>query len=187
MFSPTFINSPFTRASGSPAPAEALTPSLSLKRQPGITDLQRQLGERAQNGEASSAIFLPAPGMHYDAYAFDYHTGMAKQMNLTSAPADAKVKGTIVINVSGHSSEADKFAKSNTYSVEVRLPDGKTLSMRGIPRNNPSKAEYATLIDVEFPYQKGVTTLVAWPDGSAGGGGYTEGRRYQIHSPISPS
>jgi hypothetical protein len=180
------INSPFTRATGTTAPAGALTPSGSIQRQPGINQLRNELGERAKNGEASSAIFLPTPSIRYDAYAFDYHTGMSKQMNLTKEPADGKVKGTIVINVSGHSNEAERFAKSNTYSVEVRLPDGKTLNMRGIPRNDPSKAEYATLIDIEFPYQKGVTTLVAWPDGSAGGGGYIEGRRYQIHSPDQP-
>lgn len=179
---PVRNDSPFARASGA-ITASALTPTAPVRRQPQVADIQRDLAERAQNGEASSTMFLPAPNIQYDAYAFDYHTGMSKQMNLKAAPPDGVVRGTIVINVSGHSSEADKFAKSNTYTVQVTLPDGKTLMQRGIPRNNPSKAEYATVIDIEFPYQKGTTTLVAWPDGSAGGGGYIEGRRYQIHSP----
>lgn len=183
------INNPFARTDANSVAAQRageLSPSGRIARQPIAAQLARELGERARNGEASSAVFLPSPGINYDAYAFDYHTGMSKQMNLLSAPADGKMRGTIVINVSGHSGEADKFAKTNTYTVQVTLPDGKTLNMRGIPRNDPSKTEYATLIDIEFPYMKGVTKLVAWPDGSAGGGGYIEGRRYEIHSPEQP-
>ena len=121
--------------------------------------------------------------MRFEAYAFSYHTGKAKEMNLSQKPADGMVRGTIVINVSGHdgAERAAQYAKSNSYNVCITMPDGKQIRMNNIPRNNPGSAEYATKIPIEFPWQEGVARIEAWPTGSAGVGGYIEGRRYSVH------
>jgi hypothetical protein len=141
------------------------------------------LASRAQRGGASSTTFLPENGMKYDAFAFSYHTGLAKQMNIPNRPADGMVRGTIVINVSGHdgAERAKDFAKTNSYNVCITLPDGKQIRMNNIPRNNPNSEEYATKIPIEFPFTDGKVTVEAWPTGSAGVFGYIEGRRYEVH------
>jgi hypothetical protein len=141
-----------------------------------------QLGGNAQMGGASQSVFLPASGADVDRFSFNYGTGQPKQMNFNKPPKDGVVRGTMVVSVSGHDGRQDQYAKSNTYSVRVTLPNGKTITQNRIPRNDPSKAEYATAIPLEFPYMAGKTIIEAWPDGSAGPGGYIEGRKYIMHS-----
>jgi hypothetical protein len=41
--------------------------------------------------------------VQFEAYAFAYHTGLSKEMNIPRAP-NAPIRGTVVINISGHSS-----------------------------------------------------------------------------------
>jgi hypothetical protein len=148
-----------------------------------VSSTVADLASRAKRGGASSTTFLPAAGVKFDAYAFSYHTGKAKEMNLPQKPADGMVRGTIVINVSGHdgAERAKEFAKTNSYNVCITMPDGKQIRMNNIPRNNPNDTEYATKIPIEFPYTEGTVRVEAWPTGSAGVGGYVEGRRYNIH------
>lgn len=176
------------RAAGA-QPANRLQPTAPIQRSPQVRAVLADLAQRCKNGGASSMMFLPARDVPAQAWAFAYHTGKAKEMNLKAAPADGMVKGTIVINPSGHDSTPgalERFAKTNTYNVRVQLPNGETLTWNNVPRNDPSKAEYATAIDVAFPYMKGVTVVEAWPGGSAGVGGYLEGRRYHVHSADQP-
>lgn len=59
------------------------------------------LAKRAQDGGASSIMFLPQKGVKFDAYAFAYHTGLAKELNIPKPPQGA-LRGTVVINISGH-------------------------------------------------------------------------------------
>ncbi|MBI1945740.1 MAG: hypothetical protein HYS27_08590 [Deltaproteobacteria bacterium] len=148
-----------------------------------VSSTLADLASRAKRGGASSTTFLPGQGVRFEAYAFSYHTGKAKEMNLSQKPADGMVRGTIVINVSGHdgAERAAQYAKSNSYNVCITMPDGKQIRMNNIPRNNPGSAEYATKIPIEFPWQEGVARIEAWPTGSAGVGGYVEGRRYSVH------
>lgn len=142
----------------------------------------------ARRGVASTVTFLPSKGTKFKSWYFGYKTGEPRRMNILEPPADGIVRGTIVINPSGHTGQAEEFARSNTYTVEIKLPNGERLQREGVPRNvvlqglPPSTAEYATAIDVEFPYRSGVTELSAGPDGSAMTGGYVEGRLYLIHS-----
>lgn len=159
------------------------TSALSFPENPAVASTVRDLASRARRGGASSTSFLPAKGVQFDAYAFSYHTGKAKEMNLKGKPADGMVRGTIVINVSGHdgAGPAEQYAKTNTYNVCITMPDGKQIRMNNIPRNNPSSAEYATKIPIEFPWTEGTVRIEAWPSGSAGVGGYVEGRRYNVH------
>lgn len=163
--------------------------SLNFPEHSAVASTVRDLASRARRGGASSTMFLPAKGVQYDAYAFSYHTNKGKEMNLKNKPADGMVRGTIVINVSGHdgAQAAEKYAKSNTYNVCITEldskgnPTGKQIRMNNIPRNNPNSAEYATKIPIEFPWKEGSVRIEAWPTGSAGVYGYVEGRQYNIH------
>jgi hypothetical protein len=74
------------------------------------------------------------------------------------------------------------FAATNTYQVALRLPDGRTLDMKDVPRNQPGRIEWATRIPVEIPANvRGEVTLECWPTGSMKAGGYVEQRQYRIH------
>lgn len=261
---------------------QRLSPTGPFEENPKVSRTVAELAKRAKEGGASSIMFLPEKAVRYEAYAFAYHTGLAKEMNIAKAP-NGPLRGTVVINISGHASggindrvvgwaerEAAKvgvrigdsvaafdalraaankaaqelssdyartkqsvtidlsgvpggagksvtlkretfdkmqkanlqsdddelatlahygnealrkqFAATNTYNVRIRTPDGKTTEMRGIPRNDPSKLEFATRIPVEIPAgTKGEVILEAWPTGSAEVAGYVEARRYKIH------
>ncbi|MBI1944571.1 MAG: hypothetical protein HYS27_02685 [Deltaproteobacteria bacterium] len=240
-------------------------------------EVQRALAyleRRAGKGGASSMLFLPARGTAFQAWAFAYDTGLAKEMNITRATGDV-LRGTLVINISGHASgglservlgwvereltrqgvrigdDAKRFlalrsacdeavrahqaqgghggalevrfegktialprqlvdqmrrasiesgdaalfelaelgndalrkvyGSENTYHVRVRTPDGKVTDLDEVPRNQPSKVEYATRMPVELPLLPGETVIEAWPTNSAGVAGYVEARRYRIH------
>lgn len=256
---------------------QRLQPTGPFEENPRVARTLAELAKRANNGGASSIMFLPSKNVAFTAFAFAYHTGLAKEMNIPKAPP-GPLRGTVVINISGHASggindrvigwaerEAAKigvrigddvakwnaltaaaggaarelqsdyqrtkqsvaidlsaiapgkrvtlsraqlerlqkatpdgddwelaqmgndalrkqFAATNTYNVRIRTPDGKTTELRNIPRNDPSKIEFATRIPVEIPSGvKGEVVLEAWPTGSAEVAGYVEARRYKIH------
>jgi hypothetical protein len=74
------------------------------------------------------------------------------------------------------------FAATNTYQVSLRLPDGRTIEQKDIPRNQPGRIEWATRIPVEIPANvRGEVTLSCWPQGSMKSDGYVEQRQYRIH------
>jgi hypothetical protein len=165
-------------------PGQPLSPTQTLQRHPRVGNVVQKMAQSSRSGGASSTRFLAAKGTSAESWAFSYHTGQGKRLNIQAAPKDGVVRGTVVINASGHAGgdTGKQFAKTNTYSVRITLPDGEILERNHIPRNNPTSEEYATAIDIEFPYRSGVSTLEAWPDGSARTGGYVEGRKYSIHS-----
>jgi hypothetical protein len=167
--------------------------SAPVVRNSEVNWLQAHYASMARRGYAAQAQFLPGNGLEFESWSHAYETGVPRHMNVTDPPRDGVIRGTLVVNVSGHSGEADAFAKSNTYSVRIELPDGTVLERSGIPRNVvgqpglPSDTpEYATTIDVEYPYMRGITKVSAWPDGSGGTGGYIEGRLYLVHSHDQP-
>lgn len=82
----------------------------------------------------------------------------------------------------GHRALRKFYAASNTYQVALRLPDGRTLEYKDVPRNQPGRIEWATRINVEIPANvRGEVTLECWPTGSMKAGGYVEQRQYKIH------
>jgi hypothetical protein len=190
-------SAPPAAALSSSAPVAAKTDptvlSGKLTRNDRVQEFKDQLETSClDEGLASTAVFLPGNGQKYDAWSFSYHTGHVKEMNLLKVPKDGIMRGTIVINVSCHTDQGEQFAKTNTYSVRIELPDGTVLTRSGIPRNvvsDRSKAsdtpEYVTVFDFEYPYQSGVTVVSAWPDGTSAGG-YVEGRIYDVHSVDKP-
>lgn len=164
-----------------------------LVRNSEVDGVQANYASMSRRGYAAQAQFLPGNDLKFESWSHAYKTGVPRHMNVLEAPRDGMIRGTLVVNVSGHSGEAHAFAKSNTYSVRIELPDGTVLERSGIPRNVVGKPglpndtpEYATTIDIEYPYRKGVTSVSAWPDGSGGTGGYIEGRLYLVHSHDQP-
>lgn len=161
----------------------------NLVRNSEVAGVHANYASMSRRGYAAQAQFLPGNDLKFESWSHAYKTGIPRHMNVLAPPADGVIRGTLVVNVSGHSGEADAFARSNTYSVRIELPDGTVLERSGIPRNVVGKPglpsdtpEYASIIDIEYPYRRGVTTVSAWPDGSGGAGGYIEGRVYKVHS-----
>lgn len=80
---------------------QRLQPAGTFDEHPAVRSAMVDLARRAQQGGASSIMFLPQRGVGFEAWAFGYHTGMAKEMNITRASGSV-LRGTIVINISGH-------------------------------------------------------------------------------------
>lgn len=80
---------------------QRLKPAVAFPEHPEVGEIVEELRARAERGGASSIMFLPAAGVPFEAFAFGYHTGLAKEMNL-KAGAGSLLHGTLVINVSGH-------------------------------------------------------------------------------------
>ncbi len=81
--------------------AQRLQPAGALHEHPQVKRALTDLARRSQQGGASSMMFLPQRGVGFEAWAFAFHTGMAKEMNITRASGKV-LRGTIAINVSGH-------------------------------------------------------------------------------------
>jgi len=92
--------------------AASLSPTGALRENEALKSTLKGLKEAAQNGGASSTMFLPAAGMRYDAYAFSYHTNLAKEMNIKGVKEGQPIRGHIAINISGHATggRADQIA-----------------------------------------------------------------------------
>jgi len=74
------------------------------------------------------------------------------------------------------------YAATNTYQVTLRLPDGRVVEHKDVPRNQPGRIEWATRIPVELPANlRGEVTLECYPSGSMKAGGYIEQRQYKLH------
>ena len=85
------------------------------------------LAKRANEGGASSIMFLPQKGVKFEAFAFAYHTGLAKELNIPKAPS-GPLRGTVVINISGHATGgiADKvtgWAERQLGREGIRIGD----------------------------------------------------------------
>lgn len=107
-------------------------------------------------------------------------------------PAEArKLIGELMTDV-GHEAMGEKFAKENIYNVSIRLPDGKTIKKRfDTDGNDPPQAGRKSTsntatnsgdIEIDISAYAGKDIVVqAWPDGSAGVGGYKEAREIILH------
>lgn len=114
------------RKVGSPSIQRA-QPTAAFEEHPQVAATQLDLAQRAQLGGASSIMFLPQSGVAFEAFAFAYHTGLAKEMNLTGASGKL-LRGTIVINVSGHTAGGPRerllgFAERELANQGITLGD----------------------------------------------------------------
>ncbi|MDP2344123.1 MAG: hypothetical protein Q8O67_24410 [Deltaproteobacteria bacterium] len=81
--------------------ASSLSPSKPIKENAELKGVLKDLKQAALDGGASATMFLPSPGIKYEAWSFSYHTGLSKEMNL-NVKEGTKVQGHIAINISGH-------------------------------------------------------------------------------------
>lgn len=156
-----------------------------FKRNPDAAKVLASMAQSSKDGFASSTRILAA-NAKIDAYSFNYHTGSPKQANLVKPPKDGVLELTVIMNVSGHDKAdpgaKDRYAETNRYCIRVTYPDGSSQEMRGIDRLNKNGREYATAQDICIDVKKpGTYAIEGWPEGSAGVGGYVEGRRYLLH------
>lgn len=116
---------------------------------------------------------------------YGYGTHKPMTMSLNKEIPDGRLDLTVCLNVSGHDlkelpnkQEAlEKRAKDNRYVIQVTHPDGKVERMTGIE----AKGALSTAQDISIQnMKKGLTVVEAWPEHSAGVGGYVEGRRLEI-------
>ncbi len=119
-----------------------------------------------------------------------YGTHKPMTLNLKKALPDDRLDLTVCLNVSGHDfkDHNDKplpdakqrlaeRARDNKYVIQVTRPDGTVEKMTGIAANGA----LSTAQDISLRGMKpGKTIVEAWPEGSAGVGGYIEGRRLEI-------
>ncbi|MGQ0504271.1 MAG: hypothetical protein ACT4TC_03050 [Myxococcaceae bacterium] len=167
-----------TAASTSP-----LAPSANFKRSPLV---RQTLVDQKNDTQAGSAAYgiVHAGNAKLDKYVFNYETGLCKQANLVTPPANGVLDLTVCMNVSGHSGQADQFANdpNQTFNIQVTFPDGTRQTLSNIPRPQATGAVYSMAKDISFPVtQKGTYTIDTWPTGSGGPGGYIEGREYKLH------
>lgn len=111
--------------------------------------------------------------------------------NHPSADEARKLLGELMKDL-GHEVMGMKFARENIYNVSIRLPDGTTVRKRfDSEGNDPPKpgrkdtahtASNSGEIEIDISAFAGKDIVVqAWPDGSAGVGGYREAREIILH------
>jgi hypothetical protein len=119
-----------------------------------------------------------------------YGTGKPMTLTLRKPLPDDRLDLTVCLNVSGHDFKdandkpfpdaKDRIlarAKDNKYVIQVTRPDGTVEKMTGIA----ARGALSTAQDISIRGMKpGLTVVEAWPEGSAGVGGYREGRRLEI-------
>lgn len=115
-------------------------------------------------------------------HGYGTHKPMSATMGL---PTGGRLDLTVCLNVSGHDLEDRpnareallQRAKDNRYVIQVTHPDGRKERMTGIE----AKGALSTAQDISIQGVKpGKLVIEAWPEQSAGVGGYVEGRRLEI-------
>ncbi len=116
---------------------------------------------------------------------YGYGTHKPMTMSLTKPLPDGRLDLTVCLNVSGHDLKdlpnkqqaLQDRANDNRYVIQVTHPDGTVDKMTGIE----ARGALSTAQDISIKNLKAGTTIVeAWPEHSAGVGGYIEGRRLEI-------
>ena len=122
---------------------------------------------------------------------YGYGTHKPMTMSLTKPLPEGRLDLTVCLNVSGHDFKGadgkpvpggqamlEARAKDNKYVIQVTHPDGRVETMKGIE----AKGALSTAQDISIKdMQRGKTIVESWPEGSAGVGGYIEGRRLEIN------
>jgi hypothetical protein len=112
------------------ASVNRLQPTAPFEESPKVAKTLVDLAKRAQEGGASSIMFFPQKNVKFEAYAFAYHTNLAKEMNIAKPPTGA-IRGTVVINISGHAtgSLTDRvvaFAEKSIAAERGKIGDDAT-------------------------------------------------------------
>jgi len=176
-----------TQATTPAKPASPLEPAFAMASAPQQAQIKNAKRASQFLGENFKAALMEVGVANVSARPqFHYGTGKPQSMSLNKTLPDKRLDLVICMNVSGHDlkERADKDqalatrAKDNRYVIQVTYPDGTKQRMSGIAANGALSTSQAISIRDMKP---GLTVVEAWPEGSAGVGGYIEGRRLEIN------
>jgi hypothetical protein len=176
-----------TQAPKPTTPASPLSPAFEPARAPQQSQIKQAMRESQFLGENFKACLMEVGVANVKASPtfYGYGTHKPMTMNLRQALPEGRLDLVVCLNVSGHDlkDRADKQqalasrAKDNRYVIQVTHADGQIERMTGIAANGALSTSQAISIRGMKP---GTTVVEAWPEGSAGVGGYIEGRRLEI-------
>jgi len=165
-----------------------------------VNSLHREMG---RSRDAGNAVVASANAtLHTLTYCYGTHKPM--EAWITNAPADGKLKMTLIATPSIHvgSTDAerqknfDNWSKTNVYNLEIVYPDGtRELKKFDVMGNSPpvhnnsnpaAKGQPASkspefVIDLNKWAGKGDIRIRGWPEGSGGVAGYQEHRETVLH------
>ncbi|MBN2361781.1 MAG: hypothetical protein JXR83_20180 [Deltaproteobacteria bacterium] len=111
----------------------------------------------------------------------------------TRTPDDAKKYLGELVKHFSCMAMGEKFSKENFYNILIKLPDGKQIrkrfdvtgkesSGRSLRTDRACHATTSPEVSIDISKFKGKDIVIqAWPDGSAGVGGYREARETVLH------
>ena len=169
------------------APASPLAPAFDVSKAPQQAQVKKAARESEFLGENFKACLMEVgiANTRGTPTFYGYGTYKPMTMSLRQELPDNRLDMVVCMNVSGHDlkDRADKDqalaarAKDNKYVIQVTRPDGSKERMTGISADGALSTMQAISIK---DMKAGVTVVEAWPEGSAGVGGYIEGRRLEI-------
>lgn len=170
-----------------PAPPSPLAPAFEVGKAPQQSQIKQAMRESQMLGQNFKACLMEvgAANVKGSPTFYGYGTGKPMTMNLRQALPGDRLDLVVCLNVSGHDlkDRADKDealasrAKDNRYVIQVTHADGKIETMKGIAANGALSTSQGISIQ---NMKAGKTIVEAWPEHSAGVGGYIEGRRLEI-------
>lgn len=182
--SPAAVAAP---ASTPARPASPLAPAFVRGEAPQQSQIDSKISSSEYLGENFKACLMEVAFANVRGgptfYGYGTHKPMTASLQLPLA--GDRLDLVVCLNVSGHDlkERADKQealaarAKDNRYVIQVTHPDGHVEKMTGIE----AKGALSTAQDISIRGLKpGKLVVEAWPEGSAGVGGYIEGRRLEI-------
>lgn len=176
-----------TQAPKPTTPSSPLSPAFDPAKAPQQGQVKAAMRQSQFLGENFKACLMEVGVANAKASPtfYGYGTHKPMTMNLRQALPEGRLDLVVCLNVSGHDlkDRADKQqalasrAKDNRYVIQVTHADGKIERMTGIAAHGALSTSQGISIQGMKP---GVTVVEAWPEGSAGVGGYIEGRRLEI-------
>jgi hypothetical protein len=113
--------------------------------------------------------------------------GMHAKLQIDGAKAGEEIELVVVMPVSGHHNlPKDTYARTNRYDIWLKHPDGAHEMIEDVatPFVSQPLEGYATPHLLKVKLQPGSTMLTFAPRGSAGVGGYMNGRTIElVHAP----
>lgn len=156
--------------------------STSVKREREIRKQVKELHDIVINEAATpSMVFVPADGVRLTPIieSGGYGSGIIPRYRVHSS--DGVLSGTLLLPVSGHlgKTKARKWAKSDTYEI---IADGFAFSKDNVSEGvKQNSLGIITLQNIHLPLISGTVLRLSYNrSGSAGPGGFSEGRNIEF-------
>jgi hypothetical protein len=130
-----------------------------------------------RNGSTPHVTVIGQNGRVSGQQQFGYGTHKPGVMNVTGLGKAGLFRVLMLLPVSGHVGweSAQKYARENSYNVRLQRANGAVWNAPRI-----ASTGLVTPAELELTLSQGKNILDFWADGSAGAGGYIEGRRFEI-------